>query len=154
MKTSETLDWYVCVSEFSQNRLKARLNSNERIKVRLLRVNDILLDEPLFCDEIFSANDITASSLNAIDGSEIVFLQENKAKSLNFSSNEISWNTRATLDALINLANLSVSEEITLLTTFGEKKVRFDYTAGSPVSGTPLWAGANLFYIELKFKEI
>ena len=77
-----------------------------------------------------------------------------KAKSLNFSSNEISWNSRATLDALINLANSGVSEEITLLTTFGEKKVRFDYAAGSPVSGTPLWVGANLFYIELKFKEI
>ena len=122
--------------------------------MRLLKVNDIWLDEPLYCDDEFISQGVSSSGIRAIDGTEIVFLQSNKAKTLNFSHHDCAWNTKQTLNALINLADNADEEEINLMTSEGTKMVRFDYSSGSPVTGEPLWVGGDLFKIELKFKLI
>lgn len=121
--------------------------------MRLLRVGDIALDEPLYLVDRFEAVENEQRTDKAIDGNEIIFIAQKQYKNLKFSSEEITWIKKSTLEALIDLANNSLGSQVDIQTDLGAKKVRFDYES-SAVSGEPLFKGSELFLVEINFKEI
>lgn len=121
--------------------------------MRLLRVGNITLDEPLFLESEFYSNKITAKSDEAIDGTEIVFEARTKNEALNFTHKNIAWQKRETIQALIALADTSIGKNITVQTDALSIEVRFDYTKNA-VKGEELFAGGSLFLVEIYLKRI
>lgn len=131
--------------------------------MKLLKINDIVLDEPLFFNTEFQSTEFQSATQTALNGDEIVFINKAKARNLSVSSKDTAWISKKTLDALISLANISAKNEIFLsvgeskadLGTPKEKKLtaRFDYSSGA-VSAEPLFTGSDLFKISIALKEI
>ena len=122
--------------------------------MRLKAVENVKLDEPLFLQDEFRNYSLIAASETAISGAEIVFLRERKNRALVFSSDEIAWQSKACIDALIALAESSADSELVLLTDTGQVRARFDYTDAA-VSAEPLFKSAEpLFYLTLKLKKV
>lgn len=121
--------------------------------MKLLKVENITLDEPLFYEDEFKSNKIKASSFEAIDGSEIVFESYNKNENLHFTHKEVAWQSYQTLNALINLANQSLGKTLEITTDSGEKSVRFDYTKDAVVADE-LFTGSKLFLVNIYFKGV
>ena len=122
--------------------------------MKLIRVGEIVLDEGLFLDSEFDSDAISATALRTIEGGEVVFARQNKARELYFSANGVAWNSKASLNALIALANNADESVIVLEFDTGEViSARFDYANQPVVSGEPLFVGSDLFYLTLKFKE-
>ena len=124
------------------------------MSIKLLKVGKIELDEPLFLQNEYASDKASGTVLKTIDGNEIVFLQENKARELVFDANSIAWNSENVLKALIELSNTSDESECELITTHGSVRARFDYANQPVVSGEPLFEGSEYFFITLKFKEV
>lgn len=123
------------------------------IKMRLIEVGGVRLDEPLFLADAFSAKKNTARSDFSIDGSEIIFESEAKFNNLFFTHKDTAWQGLECLNSLILLANSSLGVVLNIKTDLGELKARFDYTQ-SAVSAQPLHIGSDKFLVEVNLKEV
>lgn len=121
--------------------------------MKLLQINDIKLDQPLFFENEFRLILITAKADEAIDGSEIVFESYIKNEALNFTHKDVSWQSKSTVLALKDLANSSLGKELSIKTDKGSVKARFDYTKNAVV-GSELFVGSNYFLVEVFLKRI
>lgn len=122
--------------------------------MKLLKINDINLGEPLFLQGGLISSKVSANALRAIDGTEILFTQMTQNREFVFSSEGISWFEREIIDQLIALGDDLSLPELVLISDEGVINARFDYANPPYVSAEPLWVGSEFYYLTLKFKEV
>lgn len=123
--------------------------------MKLIKIDDIKLDEGLYFESEFIADRIRSTSVVDLGGNEIVFISNVNNQNLSVSSSGTAWISKDTLQKLIIKANNSPDKALTLTTDSGDTiKARFDYTSTASVSGEALFAGSDMFSVSIRLKGI
>lgn len=121
--------------------------------MKLLKVNDITLNEPLFYEDEFKSTGIKARSEINLDGGLIFFESKNTALEMKFSSLGLSWIKKDIFLELLDFANNSLGVSFEILTDKGVKVAKFNHTTNA-VSGVELYKNSDFLEVEINLMEI
>jgi dissimilatory sulfite reductase (desulfoviridin) alpha/beta subunit len=88
--------------------------------IRVIKIGDILLDNPLFYKETFEVKNVTAKSFLSLSGNSVIFerYKKNNTNTITLESGDSGWISEETLKKIYSLAN-ELGIEVPLYTKEG-----------------------------------
>lgn len=113
--------------------------------MRLFRIDDIVFPYGLWVEENNYSTKVSAFSEKTINGSLVIFEQQNIGSQITAKSMSNGWLDKQTLNALVTKSDASLGKSyMAEFEPGGEKAVMFDHTSLA-VEFEPLYEGAEFY---------
>ena len=123
--------------------------------VRVVKIGDIDLDNPLFIKESFAIKNVQAVASRTVGGGTIVYesQKQTNANYLTLASFETGWQREETIEAIRTLAD-DLGVITTITTQSGDLlAVRFAHEKAEVIKAEPLYDGSRWYRVEISMCE-
>ena len=122
--------------------------------VRVVKIGDIDLDNPLFIKESFAIKNVQAVASRTIGGGTIVYESQKQANAnyLTLASFETGWQKEETIEAIKALAD-DLGVTTTIITTKGAIEARFAHEKAEVIKAEPIYDGSRWYRVEISMCE-